>query len=121
MSVVFAPFWDALRHHLACEIYDKDGGHVDPRIRIEFRDVPVALAEIVRMWTMPCVTCDRPIFPLRRREGSTWENLYYAPSCPIGIRTACARSAPAREEYERFKDLWAQHPRPKSPQLSLFY
>lgn len=119
MSLLAAPFWDRLRHHLSCEVYDRDGGHADPRIRIEFRDVPMALSEEAQAWVMPCVTCGRSIFPVRRREGADWSQLYYAPTCPLGIRTKCARSAPARVEYIRFKNLWAQHPA-YAQQLPLF-
>lgn len=121
MSLVYLPIWDEIRHYLSVEIYDKDGGHLDPRIRIMFRGVPVPLAERASRAVMACVTCGRSIFPIRRQEGSSWESLYYAATCQIAVRMGCARSAPARAEYDRFKDIWAKHPRPKDNQLSLFY
>jgi hypothetical protein len=121
VSIVFAPIWPELKQYLSVEIYDKDGGHLDPRIRIMFREVPVELALRACSVVMACVTCERPMFPIRKQEGSPWESLYYAATCPIGQRMGCARSKPARAEYERFKELWAKHPKPADNQLRLFY
>ena len=110
--------WPRLKPYLFVIPYDKQGGHEDPRVRIEFRDLPDHLSFHAQHLPMPCVTCKRPCFPLRRREGDGHDRLYYAPACPVGVRAACSRSAPAHEEYERFKAMdWAQG---KTAQLSLF-
>lgn len=121
MSLVFQPIWTEIAKYLSVEIYDKDGGHVDPRIRIMFREVPTELAVRAVRVVMDCVTCGKPILPIRRQKGSDWQNLYYAATCPIGQNMGCARSAPARVEYDRFKDIWERHPKPKDSQLKLFY
>lgn len=116
MSIDRLPIWIRIRPYLFVIKYDKDGGHDDPRIRIEFRELPDALSSESQLVTMPCVVCTRAIFPLRRRIGDDLSRLYYAPCCPVGTRSACSRSAAARDEYERFKE---QPSRPDS-QLSLF-
>lgn len=120
MSLVETAIWPEIRHYLSVEEYDKDGGHLDPRIRIMFRGVPVALSHRAQAQTMMCVTCGRSIFPLRRQEGSGHESLYYAATCPIGQRIACSRSGPARDEYDRFKAIWATRAMTAKPQLTLF-
>jgi hypothetical protein len=116
--LVSSALWSRMKPYLFVIAYDKDGGHADPRIRIEFRDIPDHLSREAQDLIIPCVTCKRPSHPLRRREGDGFDRLYYAPACPVGVRAACSRSAPAHEEYERFKLMdWAQG---KSTQLSLF-
>lgn len=117
-SVIGSAMWFRLQPHLFVIRYDRDGGHEDPRVRIEFRDLPDPLSREAQFMVMACVTCKRPIYPLRRREGDGHDRLYYAPACPVGTRASCSRSAPAHEEYERFKTL--QPSGPRSAQLSLF-
>lgn len=118
VSIVFSSVWERISQHLVIETYDKDGGHTDPRIRIGFSDLPEALGRELSFFEMPCVTCRRPIHPLRRREGDEWTRLFYAPTCPLAIRTSCARSRAAHLEYERFKGI-ELNVRPPA-QLSLF-
>lgn len=105
MSLLFHPEWPSLSRYLVIERYDRDGGHEDPRIRIELRDMPLAVGAKALFVEMPCVCCGRPIHPLRRREGQTAENLYYAPTCLLGVRLSCSRGGEARLEYERFKEV----------------
>jgi hypothetical protein len=111
MSILLHAIWPLLEPHLVVEEYDRDGGHVDPRIRIELRDLPPDLAITAADLIMPCVTCGRRIFPFRQRLGSSWADLYYAPTCPLDRNIACSRAAPARDEYDRFK-VYKTH-RPK--------
>lgn len=118
MSITHAPIWSRISEYLVIEVYDKDGGHDDPRIRIEFRELPQALAVEAAFVQMACVACGRPIHPLRRREGDGWDRLYYAPCCPVTTRAACSRGASAHAEYVRFKVLGAAPERAK--QLTLF-
>lgn len=117
ISIIFEPVWPKLEPHLHVVPYDKDGGHEDPRIRIDFLDVPEALARELVMYRMPCVACQRPNHPLRRREGDDWDRLYYAPACALAIRVSCSRGRAVELEYERFKGL-ARSPRPTA-QLAL--
>lgn len=116
MSITRHEIWPRLLPYLFVIPYDKDGGHEDPRIRIEFRGLPLLLSADAQIVTMPCVHCDRPIFPLRRREGDDHDRLYYAVACPVGQRIACSRSSAAAAEYERFKDGGGK----PTPQLRLF-
>lgn len=118
ISIVFEPVWERVKDYLHVVEYDKDGGHVDPRIRIEFLHIPERLAREVVMVTMPCVACQRPIHPLRHRDGDDWDRLFYAPTCPITTRMSCSRGRAAELEYERFKGLEVEKAPPA--QLSLF-
>lgn len=117
VSIVHEPIWKKLEPYLVVDIYDKDGGHEDPRIRIGFDDLPEALGRELAFFVMPCVTCQRPNHPLRRREGDEWTRLYYAPCCPLSVRVACSRGRAAHLEYERFKGVKAARP---DVQLALF-
>ena len=105
ISIMFLPAWKELEPYLVVDVYDKDGGHKDPRIRIGFDDMPEPLGMRMAFLEMPCVTCRRPNHPLRRREGDTYSRLYYAPACMLAVRMACSRSRAPELEYERFKGL----------------
>lgn len=118
LSIIHEPIWPRLEPYLHVVQCAKDGGLDEPRIRIEFLHLPERLAREVVMYLMPCVHCQRPNHPLRRREGDDWDRLYYAPACPLAIRVACSRGRAAELEYERFKGV-AAGPRPTA-QLSLF-
>lgn len=118
VSIVFSSVWSRIEPHLVVEIYDKDGGHHDPRIRIGFSDLPEAFGRELAFLEMACVTCGRPIHPLRRREGDDWSRLFYAPTCPLAVRINCSRSRAAHLEYERFKGI-ERSPHVRA-QLSLF-
>lgn len=102
MSLLHHEIWPQIANHLKVTEYDRDGGHDDPRHRIEFLSLPEILGRRAAFVQMPCVCCGRPINPLRRREGDGWDRLYYAPCCPVSVRVACSRGAEARAEYERF-------------------
>ncbi len=118
ISIVFTPVWDRIKSYLHVVECAQDGGITDPRIRIEFLDVPEALARELAMYEMPCVSCERPNHPLRRREGDDWTRLYYAPTCPLTTRMNCSRGNAAMLEYERFKGIGIHMP--PAAQLSLF-
>lgn len=116
-SIVFHPVWPRLEAHLVIDIYDRDGGHEDPRIRIGFDDLPEAFGRELAFITMGCVACGRPIHPLRRRQGDEWTRLFYAPTCPLAVRIACSRTRAAELEYERFRGI---HHHRQTSQLDLF-
>lgn len=115
VSITNHPMWPRLKSYLFVTRYDRDGGHEDPRIRIELRELPERLMHEAMFVQMACVCCGRPVNPLRRRVGDT-DRLYYAPACPIGVRTSCSRSSETTLEYDRFKS----EPASPSTQLSLF-
>lgn len=105
MSITDLPIWSKLVAYLQVERYDRDGGHANPRIRIEFRDVPAPLMKDAMFTQTACCTCGRPVNPFRRREGDH-DRLYLAPACPIGIRIACSRGAAAAAVYEEIGERW---------------
>lgn len=116
VSILSHPIWPRIANHLKVTEYDRDGGHDEPRHRIEFLSLPEALGREAAFVQMPCVCCKRPVNPLRRREGDGWDRLYYAPCCALGVRIACSRGAEARDEYEKF----IAGDRRTEKQLSLF-
>jgi len=99
------PAWDELKPYLEIEFYDRDGGHENPRIRIELKHLPAALSHRLQRIVMPCISCTKQINPLRRRKGSTHSSLYYACSCPLEESLVCCRGSLAAQEYERFRNL----------------
>jgi hypothetical protein len=117
-SIIFEPVWNRIKSYLHIVECAPDGGHENPRIRIEFLDVPEMLARDLVMVTMRCVNCQRPIHPLRHREGDDWDRIYYACTCLITVRMACSRGRAAELEYERFKGLKLGDR--QSSQLALF-
>lgn len=117
ISIVFMDLWPKIKPYLHIDHYARDRGHHEPRIRIGFSDLPDALGRELAFVQMPCVACQRPIHPLRRRIGDGWDRLYYAPCCPVATRAACSRSRAAMLEYQRFAGI--DHEKPVM-QLGLF-
>lgn len=111
--------WPQISPYLHIVECAEDGGPDEPRIRIEFLDVPERLSRELVMHEMPCVSCLRPNHPLRRREGDGWDRLYYAPTCQLTTRMRCSRGRAAMLEYQRFRALIGKSLRP-AVQLSLF-
>jgi hypothetical protein len=118
VSLIFHPIWPRIREYLHVVECAEDGG-VDTRIRIEFLDVPERLARECVMIEMPCVACERPNHPLRRRKTDYWDRIYYAPACALMIDIACSRGRAAELEYERFKGTQIEHAM-SHRQLALF-
>jgi hypothetical protein len=121
ISIARTEVWKEISQYLHIVECAQDGGVDEPRIRIEFLGMPESLMRRMVNVSMPCVACERPNFPLRRREGDAWDQgrLYYAPCCPISIRIACSRGRAAELEYERFRGMIGKEVRPQN-QLSLF-
>jgi len=116
VSLIFLPPWKRLKEYLHVVECARDGGIDEPRIRIDFLGVPDRLSRELVMVQMPCVACERPIHPLRRRIGDGWDRLFYAPTCPLTVNLACSRSRAAELEYERFKGVKIE----PSRQLEMF-
>lgn len=119
-SIIFHPQWEHLKGYLHVVEYDKDGGHKEPRIRIDFLGLPERFARHLVLIEMLCVSCQRPIHPLRRRLGDDWDRLYYAPACALEKNLGCSRSRAAELEYERFKGIAANLPPRPTMQLEMF-
>lgn len=121
VSIVGTEIWKEISQYLHIVECAADGGVADPRIRIEFLGMSEVATRKLVNFVMPCVHCERPNFPLRRRETDTWDQgrLYYAPACPLAKSVACSRGRAAELEYERFKAFVGRDMKPQS-QLSLF-
>lgn len=115
MSLMNHLIWPRIEEYIRIEVYDRDGGHERPRIRIELRDLPLKLSMECQLVEMRCVHCLRMMKPLRRRRGGGHDGLYYACTCPLEVRMGCARGSAAAKEYERFRDI-----RPVSHQQEMF-
>ncbi len=117
MSIVFHPLWPKLHRYFRVEVYDKDGGHRQPRIRIELTKMPEKLREKALALQMPCVACGQPMHPIRARGDGA---LYYAAACPLDVNIGCSRGKAAKLEYNRIRavfrpDLLPSPPRTHSP------
>ena len=117
VSITHAPFWERLQNYLLVDEYVRDRGHQEPRIRIGFVELPESWSRELVMYEMPCVACERPNHPLRRRVGDPWSRLYYAPSCELSKRFSCSRGRAAALEYERFTGIEIRR---ASTQLAMF-
>lgn len=97
------PLWKKLKPYLRIEKYAPDGGHRNPRIRIEWKPMPEDLREAAIKAYMPCVACGSPIWFIRERRpakrGNNVGHLYYAPCCPLILNVGCSRGNAARAEY----------------------
>jgi len=93
-SIVTDPAIIEFAEYIRIEFYDRDGGHSDPRWRIEA--VPnIPMPVIVRMLDSrsPCVACGKETAYFRQRNGG-WSSVYIAVTCgPIHQRGAYARAA----------------------------
>jgi hypothetical protein len=87
------------------EVYDRDGGHPNPRKRIELKDRLMS-DELVE-WTLSavvqCVRCGKEMHPFRARKpglrGTRPSHIYCAVACPLNTNMACARGPEARQAY----------------------
>jgi hypothetical protein len=96
------PLWPLIRPWVKIQTYDRDGGHADPRHRIEL-DAPDndAFRAVVLAVTVPCVACGAVIHPIRSRAADTHGNLYIAVTCPLNVRMGCARGGAASDAYDQ--------------------
>ena len=115
---MFTDVWPRIEPYLHVVECAADGGVDDPRIRIELLHLPDGLSRELTTLTAACVSCLRPVLPLRRRVGDGFDRLYYAPCCPTAVRPACSRGNAAMLEYERVLGYWMHRKKP-SEQLSL--
>lgn len=96
--------------HLHRELYDRDGGHADPRRRFEL-DLPVGsgLVDLALSCRCACAACGQPIRPFRQRKKSgkpaarsrraVSERLYVAVACPLDVSLPCSRGDAAADAY----------------------
>jgi len=98
------PMWGELAPYMRIEVYDRDGGHQDPRHRIECRPMPANVLELALSLRVACCTCSEPMHPIRLRRGETFGHAYYAAACPLDVSIRCSRTAQSRGDYERMVD-----------------
>jgi hypothetical protein len=104
MSITSHPLWEDLKPFIIIETYDRDGGHPNPRHRIELSiplHHPLFLQAIAI--SIPCAACKSLISPFRTRNpklrGNPSGRLYFAATCPLNVNTSCSRGLAAKYEY----------------------
>jgi hypothetical protein len=115
MSLLDQPEWDTLAPHIRLQIYDRDGGHRHPRIRIELDTAaPLVVRQLALRIRMPCVACQTEIAPFRARRGKPTRGagvgaIYFAAACPLRVTYACARGDAAKNEYLAIKSAMEEN------------
>jgi len=94
------PLFPKLRPFVRIELYSRDGGHKNPRFRINFNPMPTGLHVEAMELETHCVSCGRRINPVR----DSARGVYFAATCPLAVNIACSRSSKARDEYKRVRD-----------------
>lgn len=108
MSLTNHPIWNEIAPHIKIEIYAPDGGHSNPRFRLEFKKS--VTQEQKKKWvaiTMPCVKCGATIHPIReRKQGGRAPDIghiYIAPCCSLQMNVGCSRGVDAHAEYLKIR------------------
>jgi len=110
---LFSPF-------IVVEQYSRDGGHENPRNRIELR-APPDVQERALAFVTGCSACGNPIHPFRLRRGQnlrgpTTGGVYFASACTLDASIRCSRTNAAADEYIRIIDaVRALPPTPRQP------
>jgi hypothetical protein len=106
-SVVDHPLFPQIAQLYRVEEYARDGGHKNPRKRLELKTThakPKLIRDMLDM-QVACVRCGEPIHPFRARvKGSSDRtelprHIYCAVSCPLDVDIGCSRGKAARDEY----------------------
>lgn len=104
MSLIKHPMWPQIAPFVKIEIYAPDGGHANPRFRLEF--VKEITQQQKKEWvaiTVPCVKCGNSIHPIRERKPGERApeigHIYIAPCCPLNVSVGCSRGNSAHLEY----------------------
>jgi len=112
MSFVDHPRFAEVAPFFVVEVYDRDGGHTSPRVRLEVHPPDATTGLRWLTLAMPCVECGAAIHPIRQRAGESARggpkkpsllHLYFAPTCPLAVSLRCSRGAAARDEYIRVR------------------
>lgn len=104
MSIRAHSLWPEIRREVKVELYAPDGGHKNPRFRLEFnKGIPWATKRRWMAITVACIECGREIHPVRARrncgEVERTGCLYIAAACPLDVRLGCSRGSAVHEEY----------------------
>lgn len=110
MSFINHEMWPVLRPFFKVEIYTRDGGAGNPRVRIELKKLPEPLVFVALKVKTDCVTCGKQIHPIRqrrppgnKRSDVVGTHMYFAAACPLSENIGCSRGTAARDEYLRMR------------------
>jgi hypothetical protein len=103
MTLTNHPLWPNLLRFVRVQTYDRDGGHGNPRHRLEVRrpDDGTTRDQLLAM-EVGCATCGRLMRPVRPRGD---RSMFLNVACELSHSYACARTARAHREYERIVAL----------------
>ena len=116
-SVPALPEFPLLGAYVRRELYDRDGGHADPRRRFEM-ELPAGspLVDLALGLRCACAACGAAIHPFRqrkqpaatsRRRKPASERLYVAVACPLSVSVGCSRGDAAAEAYVALEEALA--------------
>lgn len=117
-SVPALPEFPMLGIYIRRELYDRDGGHADPRRRFEMELCAGSpLTDLALGLRCACASCGAPIHPFRRRKQPAAtaarrrkpasERLYVAVACPLHVSVGCSRGDAAAEAYVELEEALA--------------
>lgn len=108
-----------LAPHIERQLYDRDGGHRDPRRRFELA-LPAGspLVDAALAARCQCAACGAAVHPFRRRQAApertaetprrrrrpSGERLYVAVACPLAVSVGCSRGDAAAEAYVQLEE-----------------
>lgn len=119
MTLLNSPQFDLMRPYIFIEDYSRDGGHKNPRFRIELR-APLVVMHMALDLRLPCVACGHQMSPFRVRSGTRLKDysagIYYAAACPLSTNISCSRGAKATQEYMRVRAAVLGRSEPKTGQ-----
>ena len=111
-SVTDHPLFKKIAPHIRIEEYARDGGHKNPRKRIELKTAfmtPQLIQEVLDM-QVQCCACEQPIHPFRPRvkgQGNRTKvarHVYVAVACSNASNGGgCSRGKAAKAEYVRIE------------------
>ena len=113
---LFGPF-------IVIEDYSRDGGHENPRHRIELR-APLEVQDQAVDFMTGCAACGTPIRPFRQRNGVNLRGpstggVYFASACDLQTNIGCSRTQAAADEYLRIIAAVRALPTPPVPPSTL--
>lgn len=114
-SMTHHPLFKQIAPYIKIEKYARDGGHKNPRRRIELRsDIPVQLVKKALGLEVKCCACSNPIHPFRPRlrgQGDRPEiprHIYVAVACDLATSVGCSRGLSAKNEYLQIEKTVAE-------------
>lgn len=95
-SVTEHPAWEHVRRRFVGRVGELRG--------LDVRNLNQGMSSWLQEVQVKCCRCGQPIRPFRRRQGDSWENLFFSPACPNDVNPGCPRGRECRDEVDRVRD-----------------